>query len=292
MLALLHDILISPFADFDFMQRALAGCIALSVSAPLIGVFLMLRRMSLTGDAMAHAILPGAAIGYLVAGLSVEAMTIGGLIAGGLVVILSGFVARITASGEDSSLAAFYLISMALGVMIISVHGSSVDLLHVLFGSALALNDTALWLIGHVATITLLLLAVLYRPLVLECLDPDFLGSVSRTGPLAHITFLLLAVLNLIAGFHAIGTLMAVGIMILPAITARYWCDRLSSMLFTAVGLAVCSSIVGLLCSYHLSWPTSPAIILILGITYFVSLLLGRRNGMIWHYVRLAHLRN
>jgi zinc/manganese transport system permease protein len=138
MLALLWQWLIAPFAEFDFMLRALAGCIALSLSAPLVGVFLMLRRMSLTGDAMAHAILPGAALGYLVAGLSVEAMTIGGLLAGGLVVILSGFVARLTESGEDSSLAAFYLISMALGVMIISVHGSSVDLLHVLFGSALA----------------------------------------------------------------------------------------------------------------------------------------------------------
>ena len=201
------------FAEFDFMLRALAGCIALSLSAPLVGVFLMLRRMSLTGDAMAHAILPGAALGYLVAGLSVEAMTIGGLLAGGLVVILSGFVARLTESGEDSSLAAFYLISMALGVMIISVHGSSVDLLHVLFGSALALNDPALWLLGGVTSLTLVLLALLYRPLVMECLDPDFLGSVSRMGPIAHIAFLLLAVLNLIAGFHAIGTLMAVGIM-------------------------------------------------------------------------------
>ena len=93
---MIHDLLLAPFSDFQFMQRALAGCLALSLSAPVIGVFLMLRRMSLTGDAMSHAILPGAAIGYLVAGLSVEAMTLGGLVAGGLVVLLSGAVARST----------------------------------------------------------------------------------------------------------------------------------------------------------------------------------------------------
>lgn len=290
-MSLLHTLLIEPFSEFDFMFRALAGCVALSISAPLIGTFLMLRRMSLTGDAMAHAILPGAALGYLVAGLSVEAMTIGGLLAGGLVVILSGFVARLTASGEDSSLAAFYLISMALGVMIISVHGSNVDLLHILFGSALALNDQALWLLGSVCSLTLVMLAVLFRPLVLECLDPDFLGSVSRMGPIAHIAFLLMAVLNLIAGFHAIGTLMAVGIMILPATAARYWSQRLSHLLIISVGLAIVSSICGLLVSYHLGWPTSPAIILTLGIGYFVSLLFGQQSGLIWRFVRRPHLQ-
>lgn len=292
MFTLFHEWLIAPFSEFDFMFRALAGCIALSVSAPLIGTFLMLRRMSLTGDAMAHAILPGAALGYLVAGLSVEAMTIGGLLAGGLVVILSGFVARLTASGEDSSLAAFYLISMALGVMLISVHGSNVDLLHVLFGSALALNDAALWLLGSVCSLTLILLSILYRPLVMECLDPDFLGSVSRMGPVAHISFLLLAVLNLIAGFHAIGTLMAVGIMILPATAARYWSHRLSHLLIISVILAVASSIFGLLLSYHLGWPTSPAIILTLGGAYFASIIFGRQSGLIWRYVRQSHLQS
>ena len=160
---MIHDLLLAPFSDFQFMQRALAGCLALSLSAPVIGVFLMLRRMSLTGDAMAHAILPGAAIGYLVAGLSVEAMTLGGLVAGGLVVLLSGAVARSTKSGEDSSLAAFYLISVALGVLLISLRGNSVDLLHVLFGSALALNDSALWLLGSISTLTLVALAILLR---------------------------------------------------------------------------------------------------------------------------------
>ena len=287
---MIHDLLLAPFSDFQFMQRALAGCLALSLSAPVIGVFLMLRRMSLTGDAMSHAILPGAAIGYLVAGLSVEAMTLGGLVAGGLVVLLSGAVARSTKSGEDSSLAAFYLISVALGVLLISLRGSSVDLLHVLFGSALALNDSALWLLGSISSLTLVALAILLRPLVLECLDPDYLATVSRAGSWVHMAFLLLAVLNLIAGFHALGTLMSVGIMILPGAALRYWTRRLGPMLLGSCLAAFVSALCGLLFSYHLGWPTSPTIILTLGLIYFLSLLVGPQGGLMWRYIRLRHL--
>ena len=287
---MLYHLLIAPFSEFMFMQRALAGCLALCLSAPLIGVFLMLRRMSLTGDAMSHAILPGAAIGYLVAGLSVEAMTLGGLVAGGLVVLLSGAVARSTKSGEDSSLAAFYLISVALGVLLISLRGSSVDLLHVLFGSALALNDSALWLLGSISTLTLVALAILLRPLVLECLDPDYLATVSRAGSWVHMAFLLLAVLNLIAGFHALGTLMSVGIMILPGAALRYWTRRLGPMLLGSCLAAFVSALCGLLFSYHLGWPTSPTIILTLGLIYFLSLLVGPQGGLMWRYIRLRHL--
>ena len=287
---MLQELLISPFGEFQFMQRALAGVLALCLSAPPIGVFLMLRRMSLTGDAMSHAILPGAAIGYIVAGLSVEAMTLGGLIAGGVVVLLSGAVSRLTKSGEDSSLAAFYLISMALGVLLISTHGSNVDLLHVLFGSTLALNDSALWLLGSITTLTLLALALLLRPLALECLDPDFLATVSRSGSWVHMIFLLLAVLNLIAGFHALGTLMAVGIMILPGAAMRYWSGSLGGLLAGACLSALLSAVAGLLLSYHLGWPTSPTIILALGLFYFASLLFGKKEGLIWRYIRLHHL--
>ena len=132
---MIWDVLFEPFINFGFMRRALLGCVAVSIGATPMGVFLMLRRMSLTGDAMAHAILPGAAIGYLIAGLSLGAMTIGGLIAGMAVAVLSGFVTRITALREDASLAAFYLISLALGVLIVSSKGSNVDLMHVLFGT-------------------------------------------------------------------------------------------------------------------------------------------------------------
>ena len=269
-----------PFADFGFMRRALLGCVAVSVGATPVGVFLMLRRMSLTGDAMAHAILPGAAVGYLVAGLSLGAMTVGGLIAGMAVALLAGFVSRATALREDASLAAFYLISLAVGVLIVSVRGSNVDLMHVLFGTVLALDDDALVLLCSIASLSALTLAVLFRPLVLECADPQFLRSVSGLSAATHFTFLALVVLNLVGGFHALGTLMAVGIMILPAAAARFWAASIGALISVAIAVAVLSSVSGLLLSYHFSLPSGPAIILMAGAAYGMSLVLGPVGGL------------
>ena len=278
---MIWEIFFSPFAEFGFMRRALFGCIAISVGATPVGVFLMLRRMSLTGDAMAHAILPGAAVGYLISGLSLGAMTIGGLIAGMAVALLSGFVTRVTALREDASLAAFYLISLALGVLIVSTRGSNVDLMHVLFGTVLALDDAALILLCSIASLSVLLLAALFRPLVIECADPQFLRSVSGLSAVTHLTFLALVVLNLVGGFHALGTLMAVGIMILPAAAARFWAESIGGLITAAVVTAVFSSLFGLLLSYHFSLPSGPAIILVAGIVYGVSLVIGPAHGLL-----------
>ena len=275
------ELLFQPFTDFGFMRRALLGCIAVSVGATPLGVFLMLRRMSLTGDAMAHAILPGAAVGYLVAGLSLGAMTIGGLIAGMTVALLSGYVTRMTELREDASLAAFYLISLALGVLIISTRGSNVDLMHVLFGSVLALDDAALILLCGITSLSIFILAMFFRPLVLECADSQFLRSVSRLSAVTHFLFLTLVVMNLIGGFHALGTLMAVGIMILPAAAARFWVTRISGLILLATAIALVASYSGLLLSYHYSLPSGPAIILVAGLFYFVSIAFGLQGGMV-----------
>lgn len=284
------DAVISPFIEFAFMRRALVGCLALSLGAPPIGVFLMLRRMSLMGDAMSHAILPGAAIGYLLAGLSLFAMSLGGFAAGLAVALAAGLVARSTVLREDASLAGFYLVSLALGVLIVSVRGSNIDLLHVLFGTVLALDDAALILVAGIATISLAVLAVIYRPLVLECFDPQFLRSASSLSSPTHLIFLVLVVLNLVAGFQALGTLMAVGIMLLPAIAARFWAEDISAMVLVAVLLAFAASLSGLLLSYYANVPTGPAIILLAGVFYLLSMLLGSRGGFIYRLVPRKHL--
>lgn len=271
----LYDLLIGPFAEYPFMKRALVGGLAISLGAAPIGVFLMLRRMSLIGDAMAHAILPGAALGFLIGGLSLGAMTLGGLIAGLTVALLSGVVARTTLVKEDMALAAFYLLSLALGVTIISANAAKIDVLGFLFGSILALDDATLLMIVSVASLTLAALALGYRGLLLECLDPGFAAGVSRHGPLFHLGFLTLAVLNLVAGFHALGTLLVVGIMMLPAGTARLWSDDVAGMITIAIPVAMLANLAGLLLSYHAGLPSGPAIILVAGGLYLVSLLLA-----------------
>jgi zinc/manganese transport system permease protein len=284
------DAIIDPFAECSFMRRALVGCLALSLGAPPIGVFLMLRRLSLMGDAMSHSVLPGAAIGYLLFGLSLPAMSLGGFVAGLLVALAAGLVARSTMLREDASLAGFYLVSLALGVLIVSIRGSNIDLLHVLFGTVLALDDAALVLVATIATVSLIVLAVIYRPLVLECFDPQFLRSASGWSSPTHLIFLVLVVLNLVAGFQALGTLMAVGIMLLPAITARFWAEDVSGLVLVAIVCAFAASLFGLLLSYYANLPTGPAIILLCGVFYLFSMLLGVRGGLIWTLVPRRHL--
>jgi zinc/manganese transport system permease protein len=259
----LYDHLVSPFAEFEFMRRALVGVLALAVGAGPVGVLLMLRRMSLMGDAMAHAILPGAAVGYLLSGLSLVAMTTGGLIAGLAVALVAGGVARATELKEDASLAALFLVSLALGVAIVSLRGNNVDLLHFLFGSVLALDNDALMLVAAISTVSLMTLALIWRPLVMESVDPGFLRSVSGAGGPAHIVFLALVALNLVGGFQALGTLLAVGIMIIPAVVSRFWSRDLTAMIMIAVAAGILSGYSGLLLSFHSGLPAGPAIILI-----------------------------
>lgn len=274
----MYDSLVGPFLQYGFMQRALLGSVVLSVSCAPVGVFLMLRRMSLTGDAMAHAILPGAALGFLLFGLDILPMTVGGLVVGLLVALGSGLVSRFTVQKEDASMAAFYLISLAVGVLLVSWRGSSVDLMHVLFGSVLALNDEALGLILGIAIVTFVAFGFFWRALVAECLDPIFLRSVSRIGGPVHFLFLVLVVLNLVGGFQALGTLLSVGLMMLPAVASRFWSNDVRSLCLIAIAIAVASSLGGLILSYHAAMPSGPAIIMVAGVAYILSALFGRRG--------------
>lgn len=284
------DFLIAPFVDFEFMRRALVGSFALAFGAGPVGVFLMLRRMSLMGDAMAHAILPGAAVGFMLSGLSLFAMTAGGLIAGFVVALLAGIVARTTALKEDASLAALFLISLAVGVTIVSVHGTNVDLLHFLFGNVLALDDRTLMLVAIFTTLSLVVLALIWRPLVIECVDPVFLRSVSRAGAPVHIVFLALVVVNLVGAFQALGTLLAVGLMMVPAATARFWARDITAMIAVAVGCGIVSGYAGLLVSFHTAAPAGPTIILVAGALYAASVLFGRVEGVILRFIPRRHL--
>ncbi|KGA32426.1 metal ABC transporter permease [Pectobacterium brasiliense] len=279
---MLFHLIASPFIEFGFMRRALVGCLVITLSAAPLGCFLLLRRMSLIGDALSHAVLPGVAIGYLISGMSLLAMGIGGFIAGLAVAMLSGFVTRHTELKEDASFAGFYLGSLALGVTLVSLRGSSVDLLHVLFGSILAVDRTALIDIALIGSTSLLVLAVIYRALVIESFDVTFLRiSSGRYRALIHGLFLSLVVLNLVAGFQLLGTLMTVGMMMLPAASARFWTQRLPVMLGIAVLQGMLASLIGLLWSYYAELPAGPAIILTITLFFCFSVCVGHNGGLL-----------
>ena len=288
LLTFMWDAWFAPFAEFAFMRRALVATLALALSAAPLGVFLTLRRMSLLGDALSHAVLPGVAIGYIVSGLSLTAMALGGVLAGMVVAGLAGAVSRFTALKEDASLAAIYLVALALGVTLIARHGTQLDLLHILFGSALGVDTDGLMLVAGVATVSVLALALMYRGLVLETFDPVFMSAHRHGLPswCWQQGFLMLVVLNLVAGFQTLGTLMAVGLMMLPAVSARLWHDNLPAQLVNAAVQAAVAGAAGLLLSYHFDTPSGPTIIGCAGGLYATSMLLAPSGGLLRGWAR------
>lgn len=263
-----------PFIEFGFMRRALVVCLALSLSTTMLGVFLLLRRMSLMGDALSHAILPGVAVGYLLSGMSLLAMTLGGFVAGIAVALVAGWVNRRTPLKEDASFAGFYLGSLALGVTLVSLRGSSVDLLHLLFGSILAVDRDAALFVSGVASLTLLCIALCYRGLVSEAFDSAWLQVNHRRLPaLLHGLFLALLVLNLVAGFQVLGTL--------PAVAARCWARTLPGILLLAALSGALCAWLGLSLSWAASLPAGPAIVLTASALFFISLFFGTRSRLL-----------
>ena len=276
---MLWELFCQPFAEFDFMWQALLGMFCLALGAAPLCVLLQLRRMSLTGDAISHAVLPGVAAGYLIAGQNIWAMGAGGLAAGLVMALGVGVVSRKSVIREDAHLAAFYLTCLALGVALVSRYGSQADLLHLLFGSVLAMDASALLLLAVVAGVTVLALFIARWALLAQVIDPLFLQTRGGRSTLWHVVFLMLVVFNLVAGFQAMGTLMAVGLMMLPSIIARLWVRSIRAMVLLALLLALVCGYGGLLLSYHAELPPGPAIILLCAAAYVFSLVFGAQAG-------------
>ena len=267
--------------SYEFVRRAIIATLVLSISVAPVGCFMVLRRLSLAGEALAHAIVPGIAIAFLISGgLTVAAMLVGGVIAGLAVALSATMLARLSIIREEAGLASLYLIALAIGIFILSLNGSAVPLKSFLFGKILGLSDGTLILIGATATITLLSFAFMLRPLIVSTLDPGFFESQLQRPWIVQIWFMLLVVLNLIASFRALGTLMAVGLMILPATSARYWVSSLTGYVLVSMAIAMASCMIGIGLSLAFTdIPTGPCIVIVAGGLFLFSLVLGP-NGL------------
>jgi zinc/manganese transport system permease protein len=268
-----HRLIVEPFATLAFMRTALVACLALALVNGAVGTLLLLRRMSLAGDVLGHAVMPGAAVGFLYAGPSPSSLSIGGLASGLAVAALAGLLASERAR-HDAGLVAFYLVALSLGVLLVAWRGSNVDVMHVLFGTVLAIDRPALLQIAGVSSLGMLVIAAFYRPLAVGAFDPAFLRAVGTRMPYGTV-FLGLVVLTLVASFQAFGTLLAVGPMLLPAAAARCWGLGAAASMALATGFGLAASIAGLLASYHANLPSGPAIVLAAGLLYGLSLVVA-----------------
>jgi zinc/manganese transport system permease protein len=272
-------ILVDPFAAYGFMRLALVACAALALANGPVGVLLLARRMSLAGDLLGHAVMPGAALGFLLAGYALWALSLGGFVTGLLVGLLATLVGRMSAAQQEAGLAAFYLLSLSLGVLLVALQGSNIDIMHVLFGTVLAVDPPTLVLIAALASVVVLALAALYRPFALDAVDPPFLAALGGGARLYRAVFLVLVVLCLVAGFEAFGTLLAAGPLLLPAAAARCWTRRLGPAIAISTALGLVSGYLGLLVSFFVNLPSGPAIVLAAGAFYIASLAATRRRA-------------
>jgi zinc/manganese transport system permease protein len=276
----IFGLLIDPFGSFGFMRIALVACFALALANGPIGTLLLMRRESLDANVLSHAVMPGAALGFLYAGYSLAALTIGGLLTGLAVAAFAAVSSRSKWRGQDSTLIAFYLISLSFGVLIVAARSSQADLMHVLFGTVLAVNVKALLLIATISSATMLVVAALYRPLAVESFDPAFLRAVGGGGGPFRAIFITLVVLNLVASFQAFGTLLAIGPMLLPSAAARCWTNKVWPMIALATVFGMAASLAGLLISYYANLPSGPAIVMSAGVIYGLSLLMTGRTAL------------
>ncbi len=287
---MIYSMLIEPFLENDVMRYTLAACVTLSFGCAPLGIFLSHKRMILAGDALSHSILPGVAIAFVIYGMSLWNMVIGGFIAGTVVVILASLISRVTNLKDDNSIGGLYIISLAVGVIIISIKGSDEEMLHVLFGNIDSVTPDSLQTGAIIVSLSLMMLAVIYRPLIAGCVDPVFARGAGMKGSLYHNAFLILVVLNLVASFHLFGTLTAIGILILPGIIANFWNRNIDLLIPIAICTSMLCGITGVLVSYHNQLPAGPCVIVCLGVIYFISILLGTHNSIRTRYFVRQHL--
>ena len=285
----LEALLIEPFSA-RFMQRALLTAAMLGVSGALVGTVLVLRRLALVADSFGHALLPGVAIAWVLAGASLAAMGLGALAGGVFAVVVSMALSRGTRLKEDAAFGALFTILFALGAAILSSQATPTDLGHWLLGNILAITADDARLCAGALTLTLLAMAVGWRGVVLECFDRGFYRASGGASTVTHALILLVMTVNLIAALQAVGTVLSLGLFVLPAVSALLWCRSLPGVVLLAACLGPLGAVAGLLASYHLNAASGACMVLALGAVFAVSCLAGPYGIIRRRWRRRRHL--
>lgn len=272
------------------IAAAVAGALCLSFGAAPLGVILIARRMSLIGDALSHAILPGAAIAFLLAGSNPLGLTLGALVAALVVAGAATFFSRGGSLPEDAAFAVLYLSGLALGVMVLG-HGAEAETLDkLLFGAVSNLDPLGLLFSAFAASVTLIALALFMRGFVAEAADPLFTRAQGVGGMGLHFLLMALVALNLVAGFRAFGALMTVGLMMIPAAGARYFARGFAGQIAAAAIIALLASLCGVGVSILSQSAPGAAMVLSASVLFGLGYLFGPQGGLLRRWPGLGHL--
>jgi ABC-type Mn2+/Zn2+ transport system permease subunit len=281
--------LTEPFRH-EFMQRALFGCALIGFTNGALSAFIVLRRLALMADAMAHSLLPGVAVAIILFGLAPGNLFFGGLVAAMLVGVGVQIISGSSRIKEDTSLGLLFACSFALGLVLLSLSPSQVNVTHYLFGNILGLSDDDLWIIYLISFIVLPLLVMFQRPLLLLMFEPSVAASQGvLVRPLTYMLMGLL-VLSMISSLQAVGVVLALGMLIGPAATIYLCSDSFATMFWGGGILGMLGSCAGLFISYRLNLPSGACIVLVLGVIFFLVYLFSPKYGMLSKFLRRRHL--
>ncbi|MFZ4597113.1 MAG: metal ABC transporter permease [Terrimicrobiaceae bacterium] len=278
-----------PF-HYDFMQRALAACLLIGFTNGFLGTFVILRRLTLMAEALSHSLLPGLVVAVMIFGVSAGGMLVGGLFAALFVAVGGHLIASSSRVKSETAIAALYIIAFAVGITLLKFTHVRVSLEHFLFGNILGIGNDDLWVSYAICGITLLCLIALGRPLLLLMFE----SSVAKTQgvPAGRLSMLLvvLIVLSMVASLQAVGVLLSLGLLILPAATMYLLTDSFGKMCWGGASIGMFGAVAGLLLSYYANVPSGPAIVFVLGLLFAGAYLFSPKYGILARSLRRRHL--
>ncbi len=269
--------------QYGFMQRGLAAAIIIGVLCAVVGCYVVLRSMAFLGDALAHAILPGIAVAYLLGG----SLIVGALIAAIIVALSIGFFSRGGAIREDTAIGILFAAALSLGVALISsIRTYAVDLSHILFGNILGVSSSDLWGVIILSGLVLATMIILYRPFLVVSFDPVLAKTLRLpTETLRNLILILLAI-TIVVSMQTVGIGLVAAMLVTPAAAAYLLTHRLPSMMVVAGIIGGLSSVVGLYVSYYLNIASGAAIVLIATFFFLLVFFFAPRKGLVWKTLR------
>lgn len=266
-----------------FMGRALVAVIIIGVVSGVIGAYVVTRGMAFMGDAMAHSVLPGVAVAFLVAGSSGQSLLVGGLAAGVIAALIIGFLTRRGRLAEDTAIGIVFAGMLALGVGLISrTENYTVDLSHVLVGNILDVRESDLALIAFIAATVLVLILLFYKELLLISFDTTLAQTLRLPGEGLRMLLLVLLAVTIVIGIQVVGVALVSAMIVTPAATARLLTKRLQYMMVIAAAIGASGGAIGLSLSWHWRVAPSAAIVLTLTVIFLVTFLFAPRRGYVW----------
>jgi ABC-type Mn2+/Zn2+ transport system permease subunit len=283
------DFFLEPFR-YEFMQRAAVACLLIGFTNGYLGTLVVIRRLALMADALSHSLLPGLALAAIVVGLTPGGLLLGGAVAALFVAVGGAIIARSSRIKEETAIAALYIVAFALGVILIKYSRVRISLEHFLFGNILGVGNAELWLSFIITVVVLTALVLLHRPILLTIFEANVARTLGLPVSFLQVLLVGLIVLVMLSSLQAVGVLLSLGLLVLPAATLYLLTDRYNVMLWGSALLGMGGAVLGLFLSYFAELPPGPTIVFLLGLLFLAAYFFSPSYGILTRRLRGHHL--